>query len=296
MTTLEAALRQLQHSQTLVVTGTGRRAAAKALAASWICCSPCEGTLAACGTCASCVVAATHRHPDVSWLPPQPPGLDDLEALEAWRTTEPVVEGRQHRMGLVPWVIGRLSLAPRGPGRGHRVLWLDGWDQQGDGAPQQALLKVAEEPAEDLLVVATVDTMSRLPVTWRSRAVAVRHDDPAAVTPGAAETQALVEAFWAARDEGRRWSGCLQQIGHRPTHSPLGAILPELMERIGQAHDATPQQRGQAIRRLGQVETLMRQQLHPQLLAHQVLEALAPVTLSESRGPERPGQSPPDAA
>lgn len=123
--------------------GSGKRAAAVAMAAALNCTvEPNVG----CGTCSSCLRILRHRHPDVHHVVPEGPLI-------------PVATIRE---GVIPE-------AYRSPFEGHRKVFVIEEAERMNPEAQNALLKTLEEPQPDTVFVLISDREDELLETVRSR-------------------------------------------------------------------------------------------------------------------------------
>jgi len=128
--------------------GSGKRAAAKAMAAALNCVVE---PLVGCGTCSSCARIMRQRHPDVHHIVPEGP--------------------------LIPVDVIRETVMPeaaRSPFEGRRkVFVIEEADRMNDAA-QNAILKTLEEPQPDTVLVLTSENEEEVLETIHSRCRVVR--------------------------------------------------------------------------------------------------------------------------
>lgn len=153
--------------------GSGRMAAALALAAALLC--PAGG----CGACRACALVAARQHPDLHVVTPTPPAGNPRGA-------------RAIRLGDVRECERQATLRPVTGAR--RVLVLDEAERMTGEAPQ-AFLKFLEEPPAGTTVVLVLPRTRAVPATVISRCQIVRfRTRQAAAEAGlVAEAAALIE-------------------------------------------------------------------------------------------------------
>ncbi len=141
--------------------GIGKRAFADALAASLLCDAPRED-LQACGSCESCRWLAAGNHPDHRVLTPRVEEDDGRETKETKTPRKlPII-----KIEAVREVIEFAHLTSHRNGR--RVIVVEPAEALNPSAAN-ALLKILEEPPEDVLFILVAHAPQRLLPTIRSR-------------------------------------------------------------------------------------------------------------------------------
>jgi len=264
------------------------------LATAWLCHSPLESSSDdACGHCSACLAMADNVYPDILWLRPHP-SMATPDALVTWMKTtawEANEPGWQHRIAAVRALRDRLHRPPSFPRGTRRVVALMEWDRQGGAEPVQALLKLIEEPPEGLLLISTVTNIARVPQTWRSRCTVIRLNDgheesrpnDNSTNDGSANgvstnddsTTDRVGMWIHAEWSGARWKECLSTVGSRPSVSPLHGLIGQIVSASSTQHQWSAEGRARVVRAAANAMRQLRLQLHPQLIALVLLEALA---------------------
>ncbi|NLF33141.1 MAG: hypothetical protein GX591_19930 [Planctomycetes bacterium] len=146
-------------------TGVGRRTAAEALAALWLCRHADDDALAACGRCASCAALAAGTHPDYHFI---------HKELALHSEDARTRDSKMQDLGIQ--VIREFLIAPAsqaaGMGRGRVFVVREA--ETMNLAAQNALLKTLEEPPPNVRLILLARSERELLPTIRSRCALIR--------------------------------------------------------------------------------------------------------------------------